>query len=405
VVSVLIAILVFAFISLIFVQQKLHIKNNFYKEAIQNVLYGFDYSATQNIPYDQVQAYTFSENKLENTSLLKQHWGVFDLLTVTSTVKNEMFQKVGLLGGQYIKRDALFLKDNNHPLVLVGETKIIGNASLPKSRVKTGYIAGESYHGNRLIYGNEKQSTETMPTIQNIAYIKNLIEQNFHSDSIAYFELEDGLQKKQSFTQPIAYHYTNSSISLKNIALQGNIVIQSNSSIQIDASATIEDVIFIAPKVEISTKVKGNFQVFASKKITVAKNCSLNYPSALVVMDKNKTKNNTDEDSGIFIDENSTIKGVIVYKNTLEENKTNFRPQLTLSEKSTVTGEVYCNQNIELLGSVLGTVYTHKFIVKKFGSVYINHIYNGTINSKKLPQQYSGLLMDKTSLKVAKWVY
>ena len=122
-------------------------------------------------------------------------------------------------------------------------------------------------------------------------------------------------------------------------------------------------------------------------------------------MDKNKTKNNTDEDSGIFIDENSTIKGVIVYKNTLEENKTNFRPQLTLSEKSTVTGEVYCNQNIELLGSVLGTVYTHKFIVKKFGSVYINHIYNGTINSKKLPQQYSGLLMDKTSLKVAKWVY
>ncbi len=45
------------------------------------------------------------------------------------------------------KRDqlaALYLKDNNKPLVLVGGTRIDGKAYLPKRGVKSGNIAGYS---------------------------------------------------------------------------------------------------------------------------------------------------------------------------------------------------------------------------------------------------------------------
>ena len=61
-------------------------------------------------------------------------------------------------------------------------------------------------------------------------------------------------------------------------------------------------------------------------------------------------------------------------------------------------------KNIELKGSVFGTVYTNNFIAKQFGGVYVNHIYNGIINAKKLPRQFSGLQIEKESNAIVKWV-
>lgn len=405
VVSVLIAIIVFAFISLVYLQQKLQVKNSFYKETIQNVQFGFDYSSTNEIAYNQIQEHQFSENELENTILLKQHWGIFDVLSVTSNVKNETFIKTGILGAHNPKRDALYLKENNKPLVLVGDTKIVGNVSLPKLGVKRGNISGTSYNGNQLIYGNQNLNSSSMPTIKNMESLKGIFQQNFRNDSIQYFELEERLNKTQSYTKSIAFHFSNGSISLRNINLKGNIIIQSNSSITVDKSSVLEDIILIAPKVEISSGVEGNFQVFASKKITVQKKCKLKYPSALVLIDNDKIDSHSKENNAIFIDENTNVKGVVMYQNESKENTSNFNSQLILSKNATVTGEIYCNQNLEILGSVFGSVYTNNFITKQFGSTYVNHIYNGVINSKKLPKQYCGLSIDNSSLKVAKWVY
>ena len=98
VVSVLVAIIVFAFISLVFLQQKIQIKNSFYKETIQNVQLGFDFLSKNDIVYDEIQEYKFSENEFERTEILKKHWGLFDLVIIKSIIKNEFFQRTGLLG-------------------------------------------------------------------------------------------------------------------------------------------------------------------------------------------------------------------------------------------------------------------------------------------------------------------
>ena len=48
------------------------------------------------------------------------------------------------MGSHNNKRKALFLKDNNQPLKLVGDTRIVGDVVLPQRGVHSGNIAGTS---------------------------------------------------------------------------------------------------------------------------------------------------------------------------------------------------------------------------------------------------------------------
>jgi hypothetical protein len=70
-----------------------------------------------------------------------------------------------------------------------------------------------------------------------------------------------------------------------------------------------------------------------------------------------------------------------------------------------IKGEVYCNTNIELKGTVFGTVYTSNFIAKQSGSVYQNHLYNATIVVDSLSQKYVGLPFSNSKKGVLKWLY
>ncbi len=403
IISVIIAIVVFAFISLLYLQQKIKIKNTFYKQSIQNVLLGFDYISKNTVSYNSSLEKQFSENALEKTTISKQYWGVYDMVTISSTIKNETFSKIGLLGRQNSTRDALYLQDNNKPLALVGDTKIVGNAYLPKQGLKRGSISGTSYNGSALIYGSQKLSNSSLPEIKNIAHINTIYRKNYMDNTASFFDLDENLHKSQSFFDPLAIHQSSGHISLKNIKLQGHIIVKSNVSIKVYPSATLDDVILISPNIEIMDGVTGSFQAFATKHIIVKDKCSLDYPSALVLVSKRNTSSK--ENNSITIESNTSIKGIILFSEQAKNKSTNFKPQLIISNNSTITGEVYCNQNTELSGNVYGTLYTSNFITKQFGSVYINHIYNGVINSKKLPKEYCGLQIGKSPQKVAKWLY
>ena len=169
----------------------------------------------------------------------------------------------------------------------------------------------------------------------------------------------------------------------------------------------MKDVILIAPEIEIQNNVKGNFQAIASKNIVLGEHVELNYPSALLVNKEQSLQTNEvdvfNERSGIIVNNNSTIKGMIVYLSSSEKN--NYNAQIELKEKATLIGEVYCNQNLELKGTVHGSVFTNNFIAKQSGSIYQNHIYNGSIIASELPQEYVGVLFESSKKGVAKWLY
>lgn len=408
VISVIIAIIIFAFISLVYLQQRMSIKHQFTKDAIANVQMGFNYLKQKKIPYNVETSISFSDNEESVTTIIKKHWGIFDLAIVSSKIKNEFFQKVGLLGLQNPKRDALFLKDNNNRLLLVGKTKITGNVTLPKQGVRTGNISGESYYGTQLIYGSIKASTNSLPKIKNIEYLKGFYK-NYFTDNIENFELEEELKLHQSFTENTLLYEAVNPIILQNTSLSGNIIISSNTSITVKSSAILEDIILIAPKISVEENTQGNFQAIAEKSIQVASNCTLNYPTALILLEEdNNTHQNLNQQQKIkreipiHIDKNSQVKGMIIY---YSDNKTsNYKTQIQIDEKSSITGEVFCSKNLELQGTVFGSVYTNNFIIRKSGGVYVNHLYNGVINSKVLPIQYVGIQLNNESNSVAKWV-
>ncbi|WP_339883485.1 hypothetical protein [Polaribacter vadi] len=408
VISVIIAIVILAFISLVYLQQRVAIKHDFSKRAIGNTQLIFEYYQQKEFEYNQQSAIEFLNDENSTNTFLKKHWGVFDIGIATSNVKNEYFQKVALLGTQISNRNALFLKENNSSLLLVGNTKIIGNAALPKQGVKTGNIAGISYYGNRLIYGQKKNSTAQLPKIKNSAYLRDFIEK-YDSENVANFELENDMQLHQSFTKETLVYEDNNPIILANLSLNGHLLIVSKRSITITASAKLKDVILIAPEITIESNTIGTFQAMASKRITVESNVQLAYPSALVVLHKggsiinqSRNTNQPKEDSSIEIQKNTEFRGVVLY---LSENiESNFDAQIKIAENSKVVGEVYCSKNTELQGNVAGSVVTNNFIIKKSGGTYVNHIYNGGINSLELPKQYAGLQMGQSSNQVAKWV-
>jgi hypothetical protein len=407
VISVIIAIIIFAFISLVYLQQKMTIKHGFTKQAIANTQMTFDYIKQKEVVYNQEITLNLSDNKQSNTTFIKKHWGVFDLGIATSKVKNEFFQKVALLGTQNKKRDALFLKENNTSLVLVGKTKITGNASLPKQGVKSGSIAGESYYGNQLIYGFKKQSTSQLPKIQNTQYLKNFIK-NYYQEDYTNFELDNNLQLHQSFTEKGLLYEDSNSILLSNISLSGHILIVSQRQITVSSSAKLEDVILIAPKIIIGSNTKGNFQAIAAKEIIIETDVKLNYPSALVLLAQSNnnysipSQNQTKQESYIKLSKNTDVRGIVMYHS--ENIQSNFDTQIKIEETAKVIGEVYCSKNTQLQGQVFGSIYTNNFIIKKSGGTYVNHIYNGEINAKALPIEFAGLQINQSSNQVAKWV-
>jgi len=401
VISVIIIIVLSAFISLLYLQKRIAQKSTLFKETIHNTNQAFDYVAQSAIPYNTVTDFSFSEYSSESTEVQRTHWGVFDLISATATLNNEQFQKTGIVGGHTTQRTALYLQETNKPLILVGNTKIQGNVFLPKLGVRRGSIGGTSYYGSSLVYGNSKQSGTSLPGIQNIDFLREFITYKPIED-FEGFDLEDGLQRQRSFAESTQVHTSLDSIYLQNISLKGNIIITSEVSITVHPSAILEHVILIAPRIVVLPKTKGTFQALASQEIDIAEECDLDYPSALVVVEAENNHRKQNKEA-IKIGKNSQLKGVVVYET--EKKPFDYNIQVFIEEGAIITGEVYCEKNLELKGTVKGAVFTGNFIARENGGVYVNHLYNGTIEADALAGQFSGLFMNGINVSVAKWVH
>ena len=405
VISVIIAILIISFITLVHLQEKTTIKYNFSKEAIANSQLCFDVLQHKEVKYNVETKFDISANELATNTFVKKHWGIFDLGIATSSVKNEQFQKVALLGFQNSDRKALYLKDNNQSLVLVGNTKIIGNVALPKQGVKSGYIAGESFYGKKLINGLQIFSRKELPKINNLDFVLNFAKNYEGLTDYTSFELKENIDLYQSFLDNTLLFQSNKTLSLLNTNLTGNIIIASKRAIRINASCQLKDIILIAPEVTIGKNVSGNFQVIATKRIEIKENCTLSYPSALVLLDDDLESQNRKKNKPVFklnIGNQSVVKGIVLYHS---KNKIfNYNTQVVINKGAKIVGEVFCSQNLNLSNEVVGSVFTNSFIIKKSGGIYINHIYNGIINNRELPKQYVGLQIDGSSNAVMKWV-
>lgn len=405
-IAIVIALLLTAFILLIHTHKTFDIQTDFIIENSKNTNKGISYTINQTTTLNDSTTVFINDQQDKQLKVYRDFWGVFEKTTSVATIKNHTLKKVALIGArqEQVNRTALYIQDNNNPLVVVGNTKIEGVAYLPERGVKPGNISGQSYYGSQLIYGQVRKSS-VLPKVlnQTLNQIKNIEQQIKTTENDQFLNIEEVKTYQNSFLKPKQVVFSNNEIRLSRITLIGHIVIQSKAKIVVEASSTLKDVVLIAPDIEILDRVKGHFQAFANKTISVGKYVDLSYPSALILNEKETEISTENNNNAITINDFSTVKGVVLFN--AEPKTNNYNPQIEITEEAKVIGEVYCTENIELKGTVKGSVFTNNFIAKQFGSVYQNHINNGSITVKQLPEEYIGLLFINSKKGVLKWLY
>lgn len=406
---VVIALLLTAFIILIHTHKQFKIKTNFVIEAVTNAQKGIVYALHNDLLTTDTTSLRLEGTSYKTLTVHKSYWGIFEKIIATSKIKHNVIKKMALVGTHQSAHDrpALYVEEHHKPLVVVGNTTIRGLAYVPEQGVRTGHISGHAYYGTQLIYGSSKTSQSSLPELEktsehHLKYTYNI--DNLQQDQ--FLDLSKTRIYQNSFYKPVQVVYSHSYVNLSGVSLTGHIIVQSNTKIIVDASSQLKDVILVAPEIEIKTGVNGTFQTIATKRISVGKNVILNYPSALILNKKKATKalaNQEKKEQCISINSGTKIKGIVTCLGVIDAN--NYESQIKIASQAEIMGEVYCTQNLELLGTVYGSVYTANFVAKQSGSSYQNHIYNGTIIADQLPEEYIGLPFKQSKKGVAKWLY
>ena len=401
-IAVTVALLITALISTTYLHQKLAIKSKYYLKSIADTNQAFDLLSSYNLLYNTPFNTQIDTTKI---SITKTQWGVFDYVTINTKLGKESFKKSALVGSSSMNTPALYLQDMNKPLVVVGETMIKGKSFLPSAGVKRGNMGRYSYYGKSLIYGATAISRSQLPKLSNRDYLlgfqKNRIIPNAY-----YIDLHKKDTWINSFNDSLLVYHSKFVVDLNFKKLTGKILVQSDTLIRVHPTTKLKDVILVAPYIEVYDGVRGGFQTIATKNINIGQNVTLDYPSVLLLVqnENNQTNDNQTNIQKITIADNSLVKGMLIFLAEKEE-RNNHKAQIQINTSSQIIGEVYCEGNLELKGSVLGTVYTHSFVAKEFGSVYQNHIYNGVIDRSVLPDKYVGLLFADRKQKVIQWGY
>lgn len=388
-----------------------HTYNYFNLKAYKLVILGIENRETflsrnksqLNVTNDSINSAT--NNGAISHSFFQRYYGCWRLTSLKSNLKKSEINTVGFTGNKTDRKTPnLFLKNSNSPLILVGNTKIKGNAYVPKAGIRPGIIQGNYYNNRQLVYGSIETSKDKLPPFRKdwIDYEKKLLK-GVYLQPIKRVSLEGKMQN--SFLNKTHLVESLGGVDLSNHLLSGNIIIRSAIKITVYPSSKLKDVILVAPKIELKSGVKGRFQCFSSKQITVGKKCELNFPSSIVVY-KTIYSENTNKKPAIIISDNCKIKGAIVYQENIPSAAFRLsKTAIRIEKKSRLIGEVYCEGSLEFLGNIEGAIFADQFEVNAFGSKYINHLYNCN-TSPFSTLHYGGLPFRKTKeLYLAAWLY
>ena len=408
-IAAVIALLLGALILLTYVHSYFKKQSNLAIETVRAADRGFDTLLSKDIPENRPVDFQDAIEPSIDLTAVKDRWGVFERIQISATHQNKRFEKTALVSGIQtpVQRLSLYLKDNGSPLVLVGNAKIVGNIFLPRSGVKPGNIAGTSFYGGQLLNGRSFQSEEELPKLEN--GLQNHLESIARTHPIENMEFAQSGPNAplfQSFLDPAVQVYDSGTIRLSGLELSGHILVKSKTKIIVDASTQLQDVLLIAPEVEIKSGFSGNIQVIAQKRVGIGEHVSLNYPSAVVVVNKKRNPIQStakDNEPAILLSKGSKVYGPMLFLGNDAGNT--FFPQVVLEDNSRLYGELYCEQNLELRGEVYGSAYVGNLIVQEAGSIYRNHLYNGIIDTSKLPESYAGHIVNSEEKTIVQWLY
>jgi hypothetical protein len=337
--------------------------------------------------------------EIDTVDIIRKPWGIFEMIVSTARHYNHSVSKAALIAAypDSYGKAAIYAPENNSPIYLVGKATIVGDAYLPERKFATGYINGKDYNGKKLHTGKAQKSTATILPLDSvlITELSAIISQQTGGYNLNHLT---SLPPKAEFpfvSNSSNYLFTTTQMLLSE-SLKGNLIVHSTERLRVSADAKLSDIILIARDIEIEDGFKGNIQCFASRTITVGRDCELEYPSALVLMNG--------ADSLIVIRDNARVNGYVVIPGV--DQTVGGRGTFKLEKKGILHGMAYVNGAADIQGSVWGHITVKQFLASSGTGRYSSHILDGKISSesKSIFFPATSLWANAKELTIAKWL-
>ncbi|MBB2144010.1 hypothetical protein GM921_00805 [Pedobacter sp. LMG 31464] len=372
------------------------------QQRLEDHIYaGILISLHQPLLIDTLQYIDLYGDQTDSILIQNQQWGIFKLIKLQSHIQTDTLRKPYLLGNEPGKDQiAIYLSDEDRPLSISQEARIIGTAILPKSGIKPSYVEGKPYTGKQLVYGSIKESEKQLPSLQK-KWIE-LLNANFQKFSYTSASSFDN-NSSRSFQKETIYLSTHEPITLSN-HLIGNIVITSDTTVYITSDAKLEDIQVYAREIRVAAGFTGSLQLFARDSIVVEKEATFSYPSCLGIIRDETSQSNPQPI--ITLGENVNFSGIIF---SYETNRTPLQTLISIGKNNVIKGEVYAEGTIKFAENVniFGKISCNKLLMQLKSTVYENFLVSAKINSMERSSYYlsSFLFTSNTnSQKVLKWL-
>lgn len=337
-------------------------------------------------------------------------WGAYKIIKGSSNCRLFTIQKIALVGYHIQSNEpiALFLADENKYLSISGRSLIRGVCYLPKLGIRRASIEGKIFSGSNLVEGEIKNSTPNLPDFNTdiIENNKNYFEIEIsENDSLCEYETI----KNKAFVSNSFKNKTQVYVSYNPIYIDqeiiGNIKIYSDTLMYIEKDAKLKNIIVYAPKIIFESGFTGNIQAFARDSILIEKNCNLQFPSFLGILNM-ETKDSVLllGKKHIQISEDCTVAGGIFLNSNKAMPKN--KPYLLINEDANINGLVYCDGNVELKGTIYGSLYCKSFILKTRAAYYENHLLDINIDFNSLSKYFTSpyILKKNAKNRIIEWV-
>lgn len=308
-------------------------------------------------------------------------WGLYQKLTVSAYFKKDTIRKRVLVGKSESEKLALYLTDLGEELKLSGTTRIKGTMQLPKGGFKTIAILGNNKLNRPLVEGKSSFSNQYLPQIE-----LPTIQFQSREATVSLSSFKTGTLIYNDFDAPTLHIEVDKEELKRAFTFKGNIIITSKDTITLGPQLKFQDVIIQAPKVIVENDFNGSVQIFAQKAVSIGENSSFKYPSSVVVEGDGSFPRKS-----ISIGRNSKIEGTLILNGSTSSNMTD--DIVSIEEDAKVTGYVYCKGVLQLKGTVNGSVFTEKFVLKTKSGEYTNTLLDATIDSEVVPQLFSSMVI------------
>ena len=338
----------------------------------------------ENYPLGSTQVVLLPNDPPDTVLVTRQPWGIWTFAQAYARRGRYQAQQAQLLGHvpNTFGKAALYITDQHRPIAIAGETTLKGTCYVPPAGVRTAYINWQGYRKAEKIFGQQKESTSELPTLNREVY------QAFLNQQIRWPQASSALQDSLLRADTVRWSFGHEQPLFLNVRgtlrlrghWEGYILINASEGIIVEANTHLDQVILQAPYITFASGFEGTAQAWARDSLRVDSLARLHYPSALVL-------DAPTDRAKLTLGAKAGLAGTVVA--FLPPDATDLKLDAVLEPGSKVVGQVYWPDALELeAATVMGQVVCKRFWLQIGGSRWENTLFNTTIDASLRPDSY-----------------